>query len=563
MKEKMIIYSVLPRLFDNRNSTRTSHGSIETNGCGKLNSFTHEALKAIKKQGYTHIWFIGLPEHATKTNYSKYGITPDFSGIVKGRAGSPYAIKDYYDIDPDLAEDVPDRMEEFDDLVERIHKLRLKIIIDFVPNHVARQYRSDVKPPYIHDLGENDNNNLAFDPQNNFYYLPGQPLTLMFGSEEEHYNYSEFPAKVSGNDRFTAQVFESDWYETVKLNYGVDYMNNGTQHFDPIPDTWHRMLEILCFWGSKHIDGFRCDMAEMVPAAFWAWAIPQIKESYGNIIFLAEIYNPHAYNTYINAGFDYLYDKVGMYDTMCNILRGNTPPIQFYTAYQAHVHLQKHMLYFMENHDEQRLASDFIVGDGLKARPAVGMSVLCGSNPFMVYFGQTLGERGMDAEGFSGMDGRTSIFDYWSLDKMQRWINDGAYNTEKLTEEEKTLQKFYCTLFTRICKERTVTEGEFFDLCYANTFHSGFNTQKHHAFFRHILGEYLLVVSNFSSTTDLVRINMPQELFEKMKLTPNVAMKQTDLFTGQSNICTLTPLAPYELTMEPHSVQAIKFVLQE
>lgn len=290
MKEKQIIYAVLPRLFDNPNSTRQQNGSIEANGCGKLEAFSLKALDAIRKMGFTHIWFIGIIEHATTTGYESYGIGHDFTGIVKGRAGSAYAIKDYYDIDPDLAVDVTHRMREFEALVDRVHQMGMKVIIDFVPNHVARQYKSDAKPPLVVDLGAKDQSIYAFSPSNNFYYLPGQPLTLLFGSEEESHQYSEFPAKVSGNDRFTAMVSRDDWYETVKLNYGVDYLDNHKTFFDPIPNTWERMLEILSFWTDKKVDGFRCDMAEMVPEAFWAWVIPQIKEK-REVTFIAEIYN--------------------------------------------------------------------------------------------------------------------------------------------------------------------------------------------------------------------------------------------------------------------------------
>ena len=267
--EKMIIYQVFPRWFGNTNTKPVRNGSLEENGVGKFSDFTPLALSKIKGLGTTHIWYTGVIEHATQTDYTAYHIQKDHRAVVKGKAGSPYAIKDYYDIDPDLADHVENRMEEFEALVARTHDAGMKVIIDFVPNHVARQYHSDAQYNFIEELGQNDNTSKAFDPNNNFYYIPGQPLTLPFTNDDEGLGYSEFPAKATGNDRFDAFPNCNDWYETVKLNYGVDYLNGRSKHFDPIPNTWHKMLDILRFWASKQIDGFRCDMAEMVPVEFW------------------------------------------------------------------------------------------------------------------------------------------------------------------------------------------------------------------------------------------------------------------------------------------------------
>ena len=315
--DKMIIYQVFTRLFGNNRIPTRVNGSIHDNGCGKMADFTTKALNEIKKLGATHIWYTGIIEHATQTSYADSGITPDHPAVVKGKAGSPYAIKDYYDVDPDLATKVPNRKQEFQNLVNRTHKAGLKVIIDFVPNHVARQYHSDAKPQGVTDLGENDDTHLAFSPQNNFYYVPGTPLQ---GHIDLHQNaptaYEEMPAKATGNDRFDAWPAQNDWYETVKLNYGVDYLGGRSCHFDPVPDTWVKMRDILLYWAATGIDGFRCDMAEMVPVAFWHWAIPQVKEAHPALIFIAEVYNPGEYRNYIHEGhFDYLYDKVGLYDT--------------------------------------------------------------------------------------------------------------------------------------------------------------------------------------------------------------------------------------------------------
>ncbi len=319
--EKIVIYQVLPRLFSNMCDTCVPNGTYVQNGAGKLNHFTSKVLREIKKLGANYIWYTGVIEHATKTDYSKYGIRKDNKYVVKGEAGSPYAIKDYYDIDPDLAEDPSTRMQEFEALVTRTHEVGLKVVLDFVPNHVARQYHSDTAPEGVDDLGAHDNKEMHFSPSNNFYYIPRQAFTPQFYIGEGEDRYFEYPAKATGNDCFGAFPGEYDWYETVKLNYGVDYTGGGRCHFDPIPDTWYKMLDILLFWCGKGADAFRCDMAHMVPVEFWNWAISKVKENYPSVIFIAEIYDQALYRVYIEKGkFDYLYDKVGLYDKLRGVL---------------------------------------------------------------------------------------------------------------------------------------------------------------------------------------------------------------------------------------------------
>ena len=312
---KPIIYQLFPRWFTNYNNTCVSNGSIEQNGCGKMNGFTPQVLNSIKELGVTHIWYTGVIEHAHATDYSRYGITADNPYVVKGKAGSPYAISDYYDIDPDIAVNVPKRREEFEALVERTHAAGMKVIIDFVPNHVARRYSSDAKPVGISDFGENDDNSNFFSPLNDFYYITRQQFSPSIDLGQGDDAYVEFPAKASGNDCFSAFPDKNDWYETVKLNYGVDYSDN-SRHFDPIPPVWFKMLHILRYWASKGIDGFRCDMVFMVPLEFWRWAIPAVKKDYPDLIFIGEIYDVNIYKDFLDAGFDYLYDKVNLYDTL-------------------------------------------------------------------------------------------------------------------------------------------------------------------------------------------------------------------------------------------------------
>ena len=384
--QKIIIYQVLPRLYGNRNLTRKPNGTIEENGCGKLNDFTDKELNNIRQKGITHVWYTGVIRHATKTNYTAYGIPRCHPAVVKGQAGSPYAISDYYDIDPDLAVDINSRMAEFEALVARTHKAGMKVVIDFVPNHVARQYKSLFQPEGVKGLGDDDDITQGFSPQNNFYYCPGEqfsPYLDLYSGETEPYH--EEPAKATGNDHFDSRPGRNDWYETIKLNYGVDYYAGGIGFFNPVPDTWSKMLAILEFWASKGVDAFRCDMAEMVPSAFWTWALGKLKAKHPEVKIIGEVYNPSLYRTYIASGFDYLYDKVGMYDTLRSIVCSGQSSTAITGAWQATDDIADQMLYFLENHDEQRVASDYFAGCPFKAVPALAVSLLLRRNPFMLF----------------------------------------------------------------------------------------------------------------------------------------------------------------------------------
>ena len=505
---KIIIYQIFTRLYGNRNTTRQENGSIAENGCGKMNDFTPSTLKKIREMGVSHIWYTGIIRHATQTDYTAYGIPKNHPAIVKGKAGSPYAITDYYDIDPDLATDVNQRMQEFEQLIERTHKAGMKVIIDFVPNHVARQYHSICKPEGVKDLGEEDNPQNGFDPQNNFYYCPGQRFTPYFdlyhGEQEP---YIEEPAKATGNDCFHNAPGTNDWYETVKLNYGLDYYAGRVCHFTPIPNTWSKMTDILLFWAKKGVDGFRCDMAEMVPAAFWQWATDKVKFVYPQIIFIGEVYNPAEYRNYLAAGFDYLYDKVGMYDTLREVMRGHRSTHAITGAWQATDDIRDHMLYFLENHDEQRIASSFFAGDAQKGIPGLVVSALLQQNPLMIYFGQEYGERGMDKEGFSGNDGRTTIFDYWSVDTIVRAAQ------RKLTAQEKQLRTIYDKVLSIAATEKAIVNGACFDLMYVN---GQYNHE--YAFIRKAGAEVLLVVANFADANQTVGITIPGHAFDFLNL---------------------------------------------
>ena len=535
---KIIIYQIFTRLFGNRNTSRIENGTIAENGCGKFNDFDAKTLKQIKNLGITHIWYTGVIRHATQTDYTKYGIPRNHPAIVKGKAGSPYAITDYYDVDPDLATDVNNRMEEFEAMLQRTHKAGMKVIIDFVPNHVARQYHSLMKPDGVKDLGEDDNKQNGFDPQNNFYYCPGcnfSPYFDLYNGETEP--YQENPAKATGNDHFGPCPGVNEWYETVKLNYGVDYYAGRIGYFDPVPNTWHKMLDILLFWSSKGVDGFRCDMAEMVPAEFWGWATNRVKSKYSNIIFIGEVYNPSEYRNYISNGFDYLYDKVGMYDTMRAATCGQCNTSAITHAWQANDDIRSHMLYFLENHDEQRVASTFFAGEGKKGIPAFVASVLMQQNPFMLYAGEEYGESGMDKEGFSGLDGRTTIFDYWSIDTLCR----ATWNT--LNEDEKNLYELHQKVLRIANKEQSICNGAFFDLMYANN-----HLDRQYVFIRRYESELLLIAVNFDTRDVCIGVNIPEHAFNFLNM-EEAKVQATDLLTSKKKTYELKKDSPIAIQL--------------
>ncbi|MFN5170743.1 MAG: alpha-amylase family protein [Cyclobacteriaceae bacterium] len=521
-QQKMIVYQMMTRLFGNTNATNKTFGTLEENGVGKFSHINDKALQGIKELGVTHVWYTGVIEHALMTDYSRFGIPVDHPAVVKGRAGSPYAIKDYYDINPDLADDVPNRMREFEALVERTHANGLKVVIDFVPNHVARQYRSDARPAGVKDLGEGDDQSVSFKPGNNFYYLPGASLQpprdhrLPPGLSVSA-PYNETPAKVTGNDQFTSSPGVNEWFETIKLNYGVDIQGGRRNYFEPVPDTWVKMKDILVYWAGKNVDGFRCDMAEMVPVEFWQWAIPQVKAVNPAIVFIAEIYNPDQYRNYIQTGrFDFLYDKVQLYDTLRLLVNGQSATQHIAGIQQSLDGINHHMLHFLENHDEQRFASRFFAGDAFKAIPAAVVSATIDQGPMMIYFGQEVGEPGLGNEGFQSDDGRTTIFDYWGVPEHQKWVNGGAYDGGRLSEEQKSLRQFYGDILTLARDNLAINSGGYADVTVHNL---GQGNIPHtvHAFVRFAGEEQLLIVSNFSDKLLPVAIQIPSEVAEKLQ----------------------------------------------
>lgn len=552
-----VIYQIFTRLYGNKTKNNKPNGTLQENGSAKMNDITATKLQRISRMGFTHVWFTGLIEHATQTDHTAFGISKDHPAVVKGKAGSPYAIKDYYDIDPDLAVSVPDRMKEFKALLNRTHKAGLKMVIDFVPNHVARHYHSDAAPKGVEDLGEKDDTTKGFDPQNNFYYLPGQQLRTDFArSAAQAEPYVELPAKATGNDCFNASPSRNDWYETVKLNYGIDYQGGRATHFSPTPSTWKKMTDILLFWAEKGVDAFRCDMAEMVPTAFWSHAVAAVKKEHPDVLFIGEVYNPAQYRDYLAAGFDYLYDKVGLYDTLRAIVCGNASASCITSCWQATDDIKEHMLHFLENHDEQRIASAYFAGNAEKAKPALAAGALMSPGAYMVYAGQEIGEAGMDAEGFSGNDGRTTIFDYWNPASLQK-LTAPAFE-KKLTPEEAALYDYYQKILTLCNSRKAFAQGGFFDLQYANYGRDyGYNCDRQYSFLRHFGREVYLVAVNFDPASVQVGIKIPSHAFDVLKLREGMK-SAVNVMTEETVTVELRPDAPLYVQLPAYGVTVLR-----
>ena len=574
--DKLIIYQLLPRLFGNTNTTNKVWGTLAENGSGTFADINDAALASIKTLGTTHIWYTGVHEHATMTDYAAQGITPDDPAVVKGRAGSPYAIKDYYDVVPDFARSVPDRMAEFEALVARTHAHGLKVIIDIVPNHVARQYGSDAKPANVYDLGQQDDVRLAFSPQNNFYYLPNTTFVAPFipGSIDAATPLAnsgkpihESPARVTGSGSISEAPQIDDWYETIKLNYGYNVFD-GTLPVNfsgsTLPDTWHKLLDIMLFWAGKGIDGFRCDMAHLVPVAFWQWATAQVRATYPAHIFIAEIYDPGLYRSFIfEGGFDYLYDKVGLYDALRRLIEGHGTCYDLTRVWQHESgDFAEHMLRFLETHDEQRIASSFFATDPQRALPAMVVTATMHTGPYLVYFGQEIGVRGEDAEGFSGHDGRTTIFDYWGLTDWQTYLNGHRYDSTRLTPSQQTLRAFYKKLGTFVAGSDAIRHGDFYDLQWANQATPGYNQHRVYSYLRYTAGQKLLIVCNFDLSEPLaISLVIPEHALSLMGIGVDTQVQlsdqllTTDTFTGSGS-------AGFQLVMPPVSVRifALKLV---
>ncbi|HPF65537.1 alpha-amylase family protein [Lentimicrobium sp.] len=547
-EKKIVVYQVFTRLFGNTNTSNIPWGTIEDNGVGKFNDFTDQALEEIRALGVTHIWYTGVPHHAVIRDYTAYGISDDDPDVVKGRAGSPYAVKDYYNVNPDLAVDPAKRLDEFRALLERTHRHGLKAIIDIVPNHVARHYKSLSNPPGTEDFGASDDVTVEYARNNNFYYIPGQPFRVPqfpdwykpLGGEPHPMadgKFEEFPAKWTGNGSRLVQPDFNDWYETVKINYGI--RPDGTKDFDTlpagfeqmsvsdhyqfwqgkdVPDSWKKFRDIALYWVSFGVDGFRFDMAEMVPVEFWSYMNSAIKDANPDAFLLAEVYNPSLYRDYLHLGkMDYLYDKVELYDTLKNIIQGHGSADHIAGIQAGLADIEHHMLHFLENHDEQRLPSPAFAGNALKGKPAMTLSATISTAPTMIYFGQEVGEPGEGNAGF-GSETRTTIFDYWGVPAHQRWMNNGKFDGGLLTAEESALRDFYKRLLNFTINSSALM-GEYQELHSYNRANSPGYYEKGYTFARWSEDEHLLILVNFKDwVADEYELKIPSDLITEWQL---------------------------------------------
>lgn len=579
--KKQVIYQVFPRLFGNTNTTNKPWGTIEENGIGKFSDFSEKALQEIRDLGVTYIWYTGVPHHGVIRDYSQYGITSDDPDIFKGRAGSPYAVKDYYNVNPDLAENPEKRLEEFKALVERTHEAGLKLLIDIVPNHVARNYEGKSTPEGLEPFGASDDNTKEYARDNNFFYVQGESFKvpnwengyLPLGGEQQELadgKFEETPAKWTGNGSRLAQPNVNDWYETVKINYGVrpdgsydfdvlpaDFdKKNIEEHYQfwsdkDIPDSWVKFKDIALYWLDMGVDGFRFDMAEMVPVEFWSYMNSHIKMKNSEALLLAEVYQPSLYREYIHKGkMDYLYDKVEMYDSLKHIMQGHGWTDHIPKVLEGLEDIEHHMLHFLENHDEQRLASPEFAGNALKGMPAMVVSTTSTTSPTMIYFGQEVGESGAENAGF-GSASRTSIFDYIGVPHHQRWLNDKKFDGGQLSKEERDLRDFYKRLLNFTIQSDALM-GNYQDIHYYNKDNSEGYDHRVLSFVRWSAKEKVIVVSNFEANDSRVfELKIPRDIIQKWLLKDGVYEVEDALYGSKKNLKVENGIGKIDIVLEP------------
>jgi glycosidase len=584
------------------NEMRKRNGTLAENGVGRFTDINDAALSAIRQMGFTHVWLTGILQQATATDYSEFGQPADDTDLLKGLAGSPYAIKDYFDVCPDYAENPAERLKEFRDLIARLHAQGLKAIIDLVPNHVARSYDSCVKPDCNFGTrggsGTGDDISKFFDPHNNFFYLTpdgnGPPLRLPTFREGQpvsatcqavaavcdrrtpnedggykpplqncdgFFDGEKTFGRVTGNNVVSWTPHLNDWYETIKLNYGFDFTDpsksvreypNAWSPDKEIPNTWKKVDQVIEHWQSLGVDGFRCDMSHMVPPEMWSWTIAQARRRQPDVFFMGEAYNDDPAKVpgsdpvvsqlnwgqgnvlfdLLNAGFNAVYDAPA-YRTLKRIYEGscwaNDIDRDIGDDFICHNSVR-----YAENHDEVRLAARTEWGGvGMNVgRPVSAILYGLSRGAIMLYNGQEVGESGAGAEGFGGDDARTSIFDYWSMPELVKWVNDHKYDGARLSKEQKELRKFYSRLINLV-GEPAFADGNFFSLNRANCDNEHFGrlpdeqASGHwlYAFLRYevVSGQRFLVVANLHPDVALRDIII---------LLPNDALRFLDLQTG-------------------------------
>jgi glycosidase len=562
-EKKIVVYQVFTRLFGNKNTNNKPWGTIEENGVGKFNDFTDKALHEIKDLGVTYIWYTGVPHHALVRDYTAYGISNDDPEVVKGRAGSPYAVKDYYNVNPDLAVNPAYRLQEFEALIARTHKAGLKLIIDIVPNHIARKYEGKNNPEGVKDFGADDNVNVEYDRNNNFYYIPKVHFEIpdgdipLNGEKNPMIDgyFDENPAKWTGNGSRKVKPDQNDWYETVKVNYGIrpdgskDFpelpagfdQKSYQEHFafwqdKDVPDSWKKFKSIALYWTAKGVDGFRYDMAEMVPYEFWSYMNSAIKMKNPNAFLLAEVYNPNEYRNYIRLGkMDYLYDKVETYDKLKDVIRGKSNPDGLSDIQKRMSDIEHHMLHFLDNHDEQRLASPEFAGTPERGKPLMVVSTTISTSPTMVYFGQEVGEAGNENAGF-GTRSRTSIFDYIGVPNHQRWMNNGKFDGGQLSESEKNLRDFYKRLLNFSINSSALM-GSFQEIQSVNRQNNQGYDESIYSYVRWSESQKLVIVANFSSEkTSTFNLKIRSDVILKWNLKDGEYVLTDQLYSNKKNV---------------------------
>ncbi|MCK8044314.1 alpha-amylase family protein [Shewanella sp. 1CM18E] len=545
--KRPVIYQVFTRVFSNQNTHNQPWGTVEQNGSGKFNDINDAALASIADLGVTHIWYTGILHHASVTDHSALGLKLDDPDVVKGRAGSPYAIRDYYNVNPDLAVNPAERLAEFTALVKRSQRHGLKVIIDLVPNHVARDYHSYSQPEGVKDFGENDDKTKAYAIDNNFYYATEKPFEVplwrddyqVLGGESHPAadgKFTEVPAKWTGNGSRNARPDMNDWYETVKLNYGVrldgsydfpslpEHLRQASwqQHYafwqgKKIPDTWVKFNQIAQYWLALGVDGFRFDVAELVPVEFWSYLNSSIKHSQSDAFLLAEVYQPELFRDYLQLGkMDYLYNKVDLYDSLKAVIRAEAKPDTLVETIERNLDIDAAMVNFLENHDEQRIAHPDFAGSAEKALPAMTVSATVGNGPVMLYFAQEVGEAALKDAGF-GKASRTTIFDYWGLESMQGWINEGQFDGAGLSAKQQSLRSQYQQLLK--ASQHPALQGHYQDLHSTNLQQDNYDPQVF-SFARWHGDARAVVLANFTDSSKTISVKLPASLIKTWQLAP-------------------------------------------